>query len=1030
MSIYYVTKNKKLFFFLFFLTLLSFNSLHASVFEKTITGTVTDSNGEALIGVNVFAKGTSTGTSTDFEGKYSLSVADETTTLVFSYLGFKNVEANITSSVVDVVMREDSELIDEVVVVGYGVQKKSNLIGSIASIKGAELTKIVSGNPTAALQGKLAGVQVESFGGQPGGATNVFVRGVSSFTNSFPLYVIDGTFTDNMNFLNPMDIQSIEVLKDASSAAIYGSRAANGVVLVTTKRGGDGEGRPSISVDLRAGVENASRTLDYLSGPEFIDYRNQLELNDGTGFVLQNNGVDTDWQDLSLNSGGIYNLGMSVSGGDEKAGYYISGNYFNQDGILVGSGFERLNGRVNSHFEIGRLTINQSLSVTEAKLQENEWFGFEGSTAPILRLNAPENEGGFEAANRTDHNFAGINKYALASLEDNLRTDRNLLGNVNFSYQIAEGLSAKLNFGADYLNRFRYTFRPTYFLSPDDARFNVNDQNDLTEVRSETLLTLFEPTVNFNKTFGNIDLGVVAGYTRQKITSKSLGTYVQGLPNNETRVIGAAGPENVVAIGGNEFVSGLESLFGRVNIGINNKYLIEATMRRDASSKFAPDFRVGYFPSVSVGWRVSQESFFPSSGALTDMKLRAGFGTLGSQNIPDYSYQSVFNLTSGASFGGALRPGYAQTSFALENLQWEEAQTVNFGVDLGFWDGKFTLSAEYFNKDVKDVLVGIVPPGTSGFSNPVIQNAGKINNKGFELEGLYRKRDGDFQYAFGFNFATLTNKIIELPNPLIGPSTNEAIVSVNRFIEGQPLGVFWGFEIEGVYADQAAIDNDPNIANDDARRSAVQPGDFIRRDINGDGMVNGDDQTVLGNPNPDFTYGFNFTGSYKKLDFGLFFNGVQGNEIYNLNKFFNVFFADDNKLSIVQDSWTPSNTVTDIPRATTLDGASNSVPSSFFVEDGSYLRLRNLEIGYDLTGSVAASTFSSLRAFISVQNAFVLTKYSGYDPDVSSTNGGRSNENDGFYGNRPDVNPIFGRGLDSRAYPNTRGLLFGIQASF
>ena len=996
-----------------------------------VSGTILDEDGQGVIGASIVVTGTTVGTITDIDGGFTLNVPEGSNQLTVSYIGYKTQTIDLNGqTVLSLILENDSELLDEVVVVGYGVQRKSDLVGSVASIDGSELTSLAVGNPTSALQGKMSGIQVENNGGAPGGASNVFIRGVSSLTNSYPLYVIDGTFAEDMSFLNPKDIESIEVLKDAASAAIYGSRAANGVVIVSTKRGSN-NGKTNVTLDVRGGVESATKMLDLLDGPGFIDYRNQLEQNDGTGFVMPAGLPSTDWQDLSINSGSIQDYGVSFSGGSDNAKFFVSGNYFGQDGILVGSGFDRMNGRANSEFKLGKLTITQSLGLTNSNVQQNNWFGFDGATAPILAENAPNNDGGFEAPNFDIHNFGGLNKYALATLEDNNLNSKNVLGNINFNYAFTDNLSVKLNYGVDYINTYARTFTPTYFMSASDAVINVNELNDLTEVRGESLLTLFEPTISYNRPMAkNGSFNLVLGYTEQKNDIKNLGLYVQGLPSNNIQVSGAAAPSNVQNIGGINNVSGLQSLFGRINYNHADKYLLQFTMRRDASSKFAPDNRVGLFPSIAAGWKVHKEPFFNSS-KITRLKLRAGYGTLGSQNIPDYSYQSVFGLTSNTSFGGAVQTGYAQTQFAVEDLKWEVATTVNVGADVGLMDDKLTFSAEYYVKNVDDILVGVNIPSTAGTSLPVVRNAGAIQNKGFEFDALYRggKKDG-FNYKVGFNIGTFSSEITSLPNPILGPSTDEDQSRVNRFIEGEAPGVYWGFEVDGVYADQAAIDSDPNIANDDTRKSLVQPGDFIRKDINGDGIVDASDQTVLGDPTPDFIYGINFSGNLNNWDFGLFFNGVQGNEIYNLNKFFNIFWADDNKLAVVENAWTPSNTNTDIPRATSLDQAGNRAPSSFFVEDGSYLRLRSMEIGYTFNEGAVSSALSGLRFFVSGQNLLTITGYSGYDPDVSSTNGGRANRDSGFAGNRVDVNPLLGRGLDARAYPNARGIIFGLQANF
>ncbi|MFK7949978.1 MAG: SusC/RagA family TonB-linked outer membrane protein [Saprospiraceae bacterium] len=1002
--------------------------VNLAIAQRTITGTVTDAEtGETLISANVSEEGTSNGVTTDIDGKYSITVS-EGATLVFSYIGYSTQEVELgASNVVDIQM-SSGELLDEVVVIGYGTIRKSDLTGSVSSLDGKELTSIAVGNPTSAIQGKVAGVQVENNGGEPGGGANVFVRGVSSLTNSFPLYVIDGTFADNMNYLNPNDIERIEVLKDASAAAIYGSRAANGVVIIQTKRGSE-NGEPRISLNIRRGIESPDKLLEFMNGDEFVAYRNQRQANDNEPLMLDANALpSTDFQDLSLNNGSIEDYGLSVAGGGANSKYFISGNFYRQDGILISSGYERLNLRANTEFTLGKFKIQQSLGVTRSEIERNVWFGRDGSsTAPIMRAEAPENDGGFEAPDFDVHGFAGQNKYGLASLEDHIETDNKIFGNVNVSYEIMEGLTAKLNMGVDLLNRHNFAFRPTYFMSASDAVDNVNDLNDLTEIRSEDLLTVIEPTLSYGKDIGNGRLDAVVGYTRQKIDFRSVGIYAENLPNNGIQVIGAATPTDVRATLGVNNVSGLISQFGRVNYSHDGKYLFSGTIRRDASSKFAEAYRVGIFPSASIGWNISSEDFW-TLNAVNKFKFRAGYGSLGAQNIPDYSYQSVFNLTSGTSFGGAVVPGYAQTSLALEDLKWETANTFNVGFDVGILEDKITFSAEYYNKNVEDVLVGVALPSTIGFSQPVIQNIGTINNSGFELEGVYRQRGGDFTFDLGLNLSTFNSEITSLPNTVVGPTVTEDGVRVNQFLEGQAPGVYYGFVVDGVYADQAAIDSDPNVANDPDRKAIIQPGDFIRKDLNGDGKITGEDQEVLGDPTPDFIYGLNFSGNYKEFDFGVFFQGVQGNEIYNVTRYYNIFWADDNKLSEVSNAWTPTNTNTDIPRATTKDEAQNGAPSSFFVEDGSYFRLRSLEVGYTLnTDNV--KWMQNLRFFVSGQNLFTLTSYSGYNPDISSTNGGRAG-NSPFFGVPSTVNPLLGRGLDVRAYPNARSFIFGIQAGF
>jgi len=1015
----------------------------AQVFGQ-ITGVVKDATGELLIGVSIIEKGTTIGVITDIDGAYSID-APSTATLVYSYIGYSTQEVAVANrSTIDIVLEDGVEL-DEIVVIGYGTQKKSDLTGAVASLKGSEIANIVTGNPTAALQGRMAGIQVESFGGQPGGETNVFVRGVGSLTNSFPLYVIDGTYAENMNYVNPNDIQSIEVLKDASSAAIYGARASNGVVLITTKSGNK-DGNVTVNLSMKGGVETATKKLEFLNSRQFLDYRADLESNDATGFQIDEanfmeNGqlIDTDWQDESFETGTLSDIGLSVSGGDENAKYFISTNVYDQSGILVGSGFNRINFRANSQFKLGKLTISESLGISQTETQENEYFGFEAATAPILKLNNPDNLGGFEAPERATSGFGGLNNFALASLEDNLATRKNLIGNLSAAFEIIDGLTAKISVGAEYVNGFERTFRPQYFMSTTDARFNDNPQNDLTHVRSEFLRTQIEPTLNYTRESGVHSYGVIVGASRIKTDFSLLGTYVGNLPSDQISTIGAAGTTNILGSAGFSEVDALVSAFGRLNYAYDNKYLFSATIRRDASSKFAEGFRSDIFPSFSAGWRISSEDFFPNDGFLTFLKIRAGYGELGAQNVGNYLYQSTFGTTSASSFGGEIVPGFAQTAFANESLQWETSKTVNLGADFEFLDGKFSGSLEYYKKDIDNLLVAVPIPSSNGTSVPVTQNAGGLENSGIEFLINYSKRKGKFNFNVGFNLGTQSSTLTAVPSEFFGPSVNEGIQSVNIFREGEDPGSFYGFNILGVYDNQAEIDNDANRMND-PNVDQLSPGDFIKEDIAGidengnitgpDGVIDNNDLQVLGSPVPDFTYGFNFNGSVGNLDFGLLFNGVQGNEIYNQARAFNTFFADGNKLTDVLDRWTPENPTGELPRATANDPGGNALPSSFFVEDGSYLRLKNLNIGYDLSDAINIKGIQNVRISFTAQNLITITGYSGYDPDVASTNGARSNENDGFFGFRPAVNSITGRGIDIRAYPNARSFLFGLDLTF
>ncbi|WP_366185564.1 TonB-dependent receptor [Flavobacterium ovatum] len=987
--------------------------LSFSLFAQTIkvTGVVTE-DGMPVPGINVSIKGEAKGTTTDFDGKYSIGGVSSKGVLVFSYLGLKTQEVAVNGrTVVNVAMLADSQTLDEVVIVGYGTSSKRELTGSVASISSKELVKSVASNPATLLQGKVSGIQVESSGGQPGGTANVFIRGVNSLSNASPLYIVDGVIVQNMDYVNPNDILDISVLKDAATAAIYGARAANGVILIKTNHGRKNQ-EMEVKYNARIGFDTPSKYLDFIDGEQYTKYLNQRFENDGDATRVTYNGVSTDWQKQNLKSGMIQDHGLSIQGGGETSSYFASVNYFKQDGILIGSGFRRLNARLNSEHNFRKLKITQTLGITEGNLKQNNWYGFDGTTAPTVALSNAANEGGFEAPSTVIQGPGGVNQFGLASLENNSITTRTLFGGLKFDYKITDNLSAGINFGLDYKNQNSFQFTPTYFMSTVDAVRNVNDKNDLTEYNKTTINLLVEPTLSYDKDFGKSKIGVVAGYTYFKENQRSSGIYGQGTPSNSIQVVSALPPSATNILLGENNTAGLISYFGRLNYNYDDRYLLSGTVRRDASSRFAKDNQSGYFPSISGAWNISKESFWKSD-MINFLKLRTSYGVLGSYPDTFYPTQAVFLANqSNTSFGGALATGLAQTTLADPNLVWETTKTFDLGVDVTFLNNKMNFTADYYAKDIKDVLVAINVPSTLGVSLPVTRNAGTLINKGFEFDLSYQKTDGDFHYKVGTNFSfNLVAKAGDIPAPILGPAIDEDLRVVNRTVKGEAIGSFYGYKVE----------------------DKVNPltGNFVRVDVNGDGVIDEKDITNIGNPTPDFTYGLTFGADYKNFDFSMAFVGVQGNEIYNVGKYYNMLWQDGGKLSSVLNSWTPTNTDTGIPKASVSDAAGNKEPSSFFVEDGSYLRLKNIEIGYNLpTKTLGMDFFKSLRVSFNVQNVFVLTKYSGYDPDVASTNGGRANLNSGVPGVRPTVNPLLGRGLDARTYPNARTFMLGLQASF
>lgn len=981
---------------------------------NTVTGTVTD--GEyPLPDVNISVKGTTNGVISDFDGLYTIKNLTSGDVLVFSYVGYITQEIAYTNQeTVNVVMKEDAEALDEVVIVGYGTSSKREATSAVATIKGREVVNTIASNPTTALQGKLSGIQIEAPGGQPGGSPNVFVRGINSLSNANPLYIIDGLFVDNMDYVNPKDIEDISVLKDAAAAAIYGSRAANGVVLIKTNHGRKNQAL-KVDFNARVGVDSPSKKLDFINGEQYTNYLNQRFANDGSANSVTWNGVNTDWQEESLQSGIVEDYGLSIYGGGEVSSYFGSVNYFNQDGILVGSGFKRLNARFNSEHQFNKLKITHSLGITEGELQSNNWYGFDAVTAPTIALSNPNYEGGFDGPSLPIHGSGGLNQYGLASLEDNKETTRTLFTSLKLDYDITDNLSAAVNFGLDYRHRKNYQFTPTFEMTdpnnPIDAVRNLNVVNDLTNYTQEDVNLLFEPTINYKNTFNGLHkVDVVLGYTRFLENQTSNGLYGEDTPSNNTRVASALG--TLIQPLGEDNKAALLSYFGRFNYGYDSKYLFSATVRRDASSRFNKENRVGYFPAFSGAWNISSEDFFESE-TVNFLKLRVSYGELGSYPDAFYPTQSVFLANqSNTSFGGTLAPGLAQTRLADPDLVWETTKTFDVGVDLAMFNNALKFTADYYTKNVDDALVPISVPSTAGVSLPVIRNAGTLVNNGFEFDLSYKKSDGDFKYNVSTNFSfNLKNEAKDIPATILGPEIDEDLRIVNRTQANSPVGAFYGWTVE----------------------DKVNPatGDFVRVDTSGDGIVDENDIGIIGDPTPDFTYGLNFSGEYKNFDIALNFNGVQGNEIYNVGRYYNILWQDGGKLTEVLNSWTPTNTDTNIPRATIGDEQGNKAPSSFFVEDGSFFRLKNIEVGYKFPNEVlGADWVKDLRVSLNLQNVFVITSYSGYDPDVASTNGGRANINSGVPGVRTAVNPLLGRGLDARSYPNARTISLGVTASF
>lgn len=988
--------------------------------QKTITGKITNVDGEPLPGSNVVEKGTTNGTQSDFDGNFSITVADENAILAISYVGFTTIEVQLNGqSELNIVLNESATGLEEAVVIGYGTQRRSDLTGSVASVSSEEVQALTISNPTLALQGRVAGVNVQSNGGAPGAPVSVIVRGAGTINGSLdPLYVVDGVFLENLSSVNPNDVESIEVLKDASAAAIYGSRAANGVVIVTTAKG-SGEGLV-IRGHATGGISTVTNKIDFLNARQYADVRNAIDDASNAPRAPANDSefnpnVDTDWQDLSLQTGIIQDYGFIIANTGGNASVYFSANYFQEKGVLISSDFNRTNLRLNSEYwsTNRKIRLSQSLALTQRNINKNEDYGITGYDLPTIPL--LDDNGDFVAPSNSDHGIAfGRNRYARAvTLDDDTRIDE-VFGNVAGEIEFLPGLKYRLNLGLNYASQIGYLFAPTFFWSESNQSDNQNKDADLTETRGTKFDALVDNIISYNREIGKHSINAILGNSVQKITNRFTSVIASRFPSNDLRVLSAA--EQVDVFSGEETVTGLFSYYGRFIYDYDDKYFLTGTFRRDDSSRFSEDFRTGYFPSASVGWRVSNEDFFNRDGIISNLKLRLSYGQLGSQNLEDYAFTPVIHLNSNYDFGDQRFFGVSRTQFRLNNLVWERSITTNFGLDAGLLNGRLNITTDYFIRNTDDILLSLAIPQTSGSTQPVVSNAASIENKGIELNFNYRSNERKFKYDINLNLTSSSNEITslgELDSPLVGGIFSTEGLQGTRAIVGEQLGVFWGFETDGLYQNQSEIDNDPNLSNSPGQKAVLKPGDFVYVDRNEDGIINNDDKFNIGNPYPDFEYGINFNGSYENFEFTIFIESQVGNEILNGNKYNLSFESRSNYSTDVLNAWTPSNTRTNFP----VVGTTRFDVSDFYIEDGSYLRLKQLRLGYNLPNLFNRHT--NAKIFLNAQNLLTLTGYSGYDPEV-----GIPGNSGGPSAGGP---ALLTRGVDLTVYPQSLQISAGVQ---
>ncbi len=1004
--------------------------------QSRITGTVTDANNESLPGANVFIKGTDRGTITDLDGKFTFD-ASSNDVLVVSFIGYITQEIQVgTQSVINVILIDDITSLQEVVVIGYGVQKKKVVTGAIASVSAKQITSTPVLRVEQALQGRTPGVQVTNLSGQPGEAPTVRIRGTGTTGNSNPLYIVDGLPVGGIDYLNPGDIESMDVLKDAASAAIYGARAANGVVLITTKSGT--KGKLSVSYSGYLGIQNVARKIEMLDAEQYKMLMNEGARNAGLTEEFDLNEIptnDTDWQEeLFQNNVPMSSHQISVSGGGEKSTFASSISKFSQQGIIGGdkSQFDRYSVRLNSNHKVNNMfSFGNNLAYTHIirrGIGSNQSFNGAFSSAlnmdpltpvyetdaDILALPPYSNQ----PVVTNGDNVYGISKYVGAEVVNPLalletqhpesRVDK-LVGNIYGELEPIEGLKYKTSFGIDLAYVLNDDFRPLFYLN---GAQNNTEKTSVNKSIERYFTWQWENTITYSKKIGDHNIGGLIGVSALESNFENLTGFNSKVPTSD--------PDNVylnqatdtawVSTGGASQAA-LYSTFGRITYDYKDKYSFTGIIRRDGSSKFGKNKRFGIFPSVGFAWVASDEAFLQDRlGPLNLLKFRISWGVNGNQEIGDNQFVSVIDKTRGYTFGGGRIVGSSPLYIENQDVQWEESKQLDIAVDMGLIENKLTITIDYYKKTTEKLLETISIPGHVG-NNPPVVNAGSVENKGVELSLNWRENRGDFNYSIGLNGAYNKNTMTQISNEeKVLPGASWAIAGeVTRAEQGFPIAYFWGYKTAGIFQNQTEIFQHIN-SNGDVLQPNAKPGDVRFVDVNGDGVINPDDRTQIGNPTPDVTYGFNASVDYKGIDFSFLFQGTIGNDVFNGMQRQDLRYT--NRPTSILDRWDGEGTSNTVPRYTWIDTNNNYRVSDLYIENGSYLRLKNIQIGYSLPTSIINKIGASVcRIYVSAENLFTITKYTGADPEIGALSS-------------------FDIGIDRAIYPQARTFRLGATLTF
>ena len=1009
--------------------------------EKTITGTVTAEGEGPVPGVNVTVQGTTIGAITGLDGTYTLKVPGPASVLVFSSVGYLTQQATVgTQTVINVVIESDVRALSEVIVTGYSSQRKRDLTGSVGVVETASLKAVPTGNVTNQLQGRTSGVTVIG-SGEPGETSRIRIRGFSSFENNDPLYIVDGIPTTGISDLNPNDVESISVLKDAGAASVYGSRASNGVIVITTKKGGNGI---KVTYDMYTGTQLAGGgpTKDLLSTQEYANLQWLVYKNDGTtethpiygpssnaSPALPSWAANTDWYDVITDNAGIQNHDVTLSGGNDNAKFFAGVGVFKQNGIIKTTDNSKYTARFNSEFKIldGRVKVGENVSMRFGSAHGVD-NNAEGSpiqmgpyrSQPIVPaiITTP--------ITGTAHNFIpgeyggtgiiarlGNASNALANLErgkDNLNHNINMIGSAFVDVMIMKGLNFRSTLGGTWYNGYYANYGMfTYENAENTATSSMN------EGAYYGANWTWTNAVTFDKTFGDHKVAAVAGYESNKInmgrdvSGSRAGYFSDALDyrvlNNGSTITGANSSSSTP--------TSLVSMFVKADYGFKSKYLLSATVRRDGSSVFGADNRFGIFPSFSGAWRIGDEAFFDGLAWLTDLKIRGSWGTMGNQlAVSPANAFFLFGGNAETSFyditgtGTSSAQGFRPTRIGNPLAKWETNVTTDIGFEAQMFDSKFGIVFDWYSKQTEDLLFNPELPGTAGSASAPYVNVASMSNKGIDFELTYKNTFGDLGFNASAVLTTVNNEITKIAEGVpFFDSGGSRIGGYNRNMVGHPMSAFYGYEVIGLFQDAAEVTSSPT-------QDGAEPGFFkYANNDASDNVITPKDRTFIGDPNPDFTYGLNLAFTYKNFDLSTFIYGSQGNDIFNNNKWWVDFwpsFQGQKSQDLLYNSWTPTNTGATVPKASNKSNFStNTVSSSYYLEDGSFTRMKNLQLGYTLPESVLSRIkVKSLRVYVQGINLFTLTKYSGLDPEIG---GGDT-----------------AFGVDAGNYPNVKQFIFGL----